>query len=83
MSRQRRSVFIIASILLWVLMGLTLWGLLSTLEFGCKLQEQRSGLWAECFAPAGLIFMAAFALLFVIDLTRVVLVLWSSKPAKE
>lgn len=83
MSRGRRLVFILASTLLWALMGLTLWGLLHTLEIGCKLQEQRSGLWAECFAPAGLIFMTAFALLFIVDLIRLISVLWPSKPAKE
>ncbi len=83
MSGRRRSVFIIASILLWGLMGLTLWGLLRTLELGCKLQEQNSGLWAECFAPAGLIFVAAFVLLFAVDLIRLVSVLWPLKPAKE
>jgi hypothetical protein len=82
MSIRRRSVFIVASIMLWGMMGLILWGLLDTLEFGCKLQERQSGLWAECFAPAALIFTAAFALLFTIDSIRLFSVLMPTKPAK-
>ena len=83
MSRPRRLVFIAATVTVWGLMGLTLWGLLGTLETGCQLLEQRSGLWAECFAPAAQVFIAAFAMLFVCDLVRVVSVLWRPKPDKE
>ena len=68
-----RFWFLAISFLVWALLGGTLWELLSTLEFGCKLQERDSGLWAECFAPAAIVFMAAFAVIFVVDLVQIVL----------
>jgi TRAP-type C4-dicarboxylate transport system permease small subunit len=83
MSRQRRSFFIVASLITLSLLGLTGWGMLQNLEASCKRQEQHSGLWAECIAPAALIFSALFALMFIIDLIRIALVLWASKPEKE
>jgi len=82
-SRQRRAFFLVASFVTWGLLGLTALVLLQTLEASCKLHEQRSGLWAECFAPAATIFIGLFALVFMIDLTRTALVLWASKPEKE
>jgi hypothetical protein len=83
MSGRRRMSFISTSLLMWVLLGATLWSLLTTLETSCKLQESRSGLWAECFAPAGQIYLGLFALVFFVDLIRIASVLWAAKPEKE
>ena len=83
MNGRRRSIFIVASLITWALLGLTGWGLFQHLETSCKRQEQHSGLWAECYAPAALIYAALFALVLVFDLIRIVLVLWAPKPEKE
>jgi hypothetical protein len=83
MTARRKWTFVLTSVALWALLGFTLWGLLGTLETGCKLQEERSGLWAECFAPAGLIYTTLFATIFLIDLVRTASVLWPTKPSKE
>jgi len=53
------------------------------MEAGCKLQERHSGLWAECFSPAAVIFSALFVLMFIVDLIRIASVLWASKPEKD
>ncbi|MBX9661957.1 hypothetical protein [Novosphingobium sp.] len=83
MSGRRRMSFILTSLLLWALLGATLWLLLGTLETSCKLQEARSGLWAECFAPAGQIFLSLFVVVLIVDLIRIASVLWAAKPEKE
>jgi hypothetical protein len=83
MSERRQMSFVLTSVLMWVLLGETLWSLLNTLEASCRLHESRSGLWAECIAPAALILSALFALMFIVDLIRIALVLWASKPEKE
>jgi hypothetical protein len=67
----------------WSLLGAILWGLLKTLEAQCKLQERQSGLWAECFAPAGLIFSGMFTLVFFVDVIRIASVLWAQRPEEE
>ncbi len=83
MTIRRRWIFVLSSVLMWALMGFTFWGLLGTLQMGCQLQERNSGLWAECFAPAGLIYTLLFGALFLIDLVRVITVLWPTKPSPK
>jgi hypothetical protein len=68
-----RGWFLVISAVVWSLLAAVLWGVLSTLEFGCKLSERDSGLWAECFAPVALEFVIAFAVVFLIDLVRTIL----------
>jgi hypothetical protein len=83
MSKGRKLTFTIASIVLWLLLGFALWAMLETFESGCKLQEARSGLWAECFAPAAVVFNAIFSVIFLVDVVRTASVLWPIKPSKE
>lgn len=68
-----RNRYIAASILFWLLAGAVFWSFLETLKTGCQLQERDSGLWAECFAPAGLVFSLAFLALLIVDVIRTVL----------
>jgi hypothetical protein len=70
-----RFIYISISLVVWALLGLTLWGMISTLEFGCQLRERDSGLAAECIAPALLLFSGAFLLIFIIDIVRTVIAL--------
>ncbi len=68
----RRNLYIGVSVVFWMLAGAVFWSFLDTLKFGCQLQERDSGLWAECFAPAALIFSLAFLLLFAVDVVRTI-----------
>ncbi|SMC93477.1 hypothetical protein SAMN06272759_11263 [Novosphingobium sp. B1] len=83
MTRRRKVTFVLSSVLLWGLLGATLWGLLNTLEAQCKIQERQSGLWAECFGPAALIFTGLFGLVLFVDVIRIASVLWAQGPKEE
>jgi len=70
---SRRNLYIGASVAFWLLTGTVFWWFLQTLKAGCQLQERDSGLWAECFAPAGLVFSLAFLILLAVDVLRTIL----------
>src|SRR3569832_1166248 len=70
---RRRNIYLAKSILFWLLTGTVFWWFLDTVKAGCELRWRDSGLWAECFAPAGLIYGLAFLLLLAVDVLRTIL----------
>ena len=65
--------------------GIATYALVSELEHTkkfCNRTESESGLAAECFAPAAVIYTAIFAVLFVLDLSRIWLMHSTSRKTK-
>lgn len=77
-----RNRYIAASVLFWLLTGTVFWWFLETLKTGCQIQERESGLAAECFAPAGLVFSLAFVVLLLVDVIRIVLAFSMRRSSK-
>jgi uncharacterized membrane protein len=79
----RRAAYIGASLVFWAIALWFFYSLNQQTASQCKINEARSGLWAECYGFAALVYLVVFCTLVVIDLVRLVIALSRDGSSKE